>query len=191
LVADHAPAGAAAAILGETFGVEMGKGWSFDLVGTNDITTQIGFTRANGLLGEHPTLRGRNPDEVIDHVRSFTGQSLTVPDGATALLRFATTAREAPQTADLDTIGNAVARGATDAEQIVAAHSFPIGGRAQGLAMPFGAGRVVVLGEAAMLSAQIATLPNQAPFPFGMNVPGTDDKQFALNVLHWLTRLLE
>jgi hypothetical protein len=191
LVADHAPAGAAAAILGETFGVEMGKGWAFDLVGTNDITTQIGFTRANGLLGEHPILRGRNTDEAIDHVRSFTGQSLTVPAGATALLRFGTTAREAPQTADLDAIGNAVARGAPDAAQIVAAHSFPIGGRAQGLAMPFGAGRVVVLGEAAMLSAQIATLPNQAPFPFGMNVPGTDDKQFALNVLHWLSGSIE
>ena len=191
LVADHAPAGAAAAILAETFGVEMGKGWSFDAVGPNDLTTQIVFTRANGLLGEHPILRGRNPAEAIDHVRSFTGQSLTVPDGATPLLRFATTAREAPQPADLDAIGNAVARGTPDAAQIVAAHSFPIGGRAQGLAMPFGAGRVVMLGEAAMLSAQIAALPNQAPFPFGMNVQGTDDKQFALNVLHWLSGSIE
>jgi hypothetical protein len=159
LIADHAPAGAAAAILGQSFGVEMGKGWSFDLVGTNDITTQIVFTRANSLLGEHPILRGRNADEAIGHVRSFTGQSLTVPDGATALLSFAATAREAPQPADLDAIGTAVQRGAADAATIMTAHSFSIEGRAQGLAMPFGAGRVVVLGEAAMLTAQILTLP--------------------------------
>jgi hypothetical protein len=191
LIADHAPAGAAAATLSQSFGVEMGQGWSFDLVGTNDITTQIVFTRANGLLGEHPILRGRNADEAIDHVRSFTGQSLTVPDGAAALLRFPATAREAPQTADLEAIGNAVQRGAGDAAAIMTAHSFSIEGRAQGLAMPFGAGRVVVLGEAAMLTAQILTLPNQAPFPFGMNVQGPDDKQFALNVLHWLSGSIE
>jgi hypothetical protein len=191
LIADHAPAGAAAALLGQSFGVEMGKGWSFDLDGTNDITTQLVFTRANGLLGEHPILRGRNADEAIDHVRSFTGQSLTVPDGATALLRFAATAREAPQTADLDAIGTAVQRRASDAAAIMAAHSFSIEGRAQGLAMPFGAGRVVILGEAAMLTAQILTMPNQAPFPFGMNVRGPDDKQFALNVLHWLSGSIE
>jgi hypothetical protein len=191
LIADHAPAGAAAAILGESFGVEMGKGWSFDLVGANDITTQIVFTRANGLLGEHAILRGRSAEEEVDHVRSFTGQSLTVPDGATPLLRFAATAREAAQPADLDAIGNAVARGASDAAAIRDARSFPIAGRAQALAMSFGAGRVVILGEAAMLTAQIANLPGQAAFPFGMNVPGTDDKQFALNVLHWLARSLE
>jgi hypothetical protein len=191
LIADHAPAGAAAAILGESFGVEMGKGWSFELVGKSGINTQIGFTRGNGLLGEHAILRGRNAEEAIDHVRSFTGQSLTVPNGATALLRFAATAREAPQTADLDAIGDALTRGARDAAAIVETHSFSIGGRAQGLAMPFGAGRVVVLGEAAMLSAQIAKLPGQAPFPFGMNVPGNDDKQFALNVLHWLSGAIE
>ncbi|MGH9968159.1 MAG: hypothetical protein ACREBG_10060 [Pyrinomonadaceae bacterium] len=56
-------------------------------------------------------------------------------------------------------------------------------GRAQALALPFGAGRVVVFGEAAMLTAQNVN--------FGMNYPGTDDRQLALNVLHWLTGLLK
>jgi hypothetical protein len=67
----------------------------------------------------------------------------------------------------------------------------PITRRPQELAMPFGEGRVVMLGEAATSSAQIATLPNQAPFPFGMNMQGTHDKQFALNVLHWLSGSIE
>lgn len=56
-------------------------------------------------------------------------------------------------------------------------------GRTQALAMPFGKGRVVVFGKAAMLTAQ-----NQN---FGMNYPGTDGRQLTLNVMHWLTSLLK
>jgi hypothetical protein len=51
----------------------------------------------------------------------------------------------------------------------------------------------VVLGEAALLSAQILRLSEgnqQRDTKIGMNVPGNDDRQFALNVLHWLSRLL-
>ena len=60
-------------------------------------------------------------------------------------------------------------------------------GRAQGIALKFGKGRVVVLGEAAMLTAQLAG-PEKAPFG-GLNVPGIDNKQLALNIMHWLSRL--
>ena len=60
--------------------------------------------------------------------------------------------------------------------------------------MTFGKGRVVVLGEAALFSAQVITLPDgdrQKVMKVGMNVPGYDDRQFALNVLHWLSGLLK
>jgi hypothetical protein len=60
-------------------------------------------------------------------------------------------------------------------------------GRAQGIAFKFGKGRVVVLGEAAMLSAQVTGAENSK---MGMNVPGTDNKQFAINIMHWLSGLL-
>ena len=59
----------------------------------------------------------------------------------------------------------------------------PAGGRAQGLALEFGTGRVVVLGEAGMLTAQ-----RDGDERFGMNVSGNDDRQLALNVMHWLSR---
>ena len=49
----------------------------------------------------------------------------------------------------------------------------PAGGRSMGLAFELGRGRVVVLGEAAMLSAQIAGRGMR----MGFNVPGTDDRQ--------------
>jgi hypothetical protein len=46
---------------------------------------------------------------------------------------------------------------------------------------------VVVQGEAAMLSAQISGAEKH---PMGMNVPGSDNKQYALNLMHWLSGLL-
>ena len=39
-----------------------------------------------------------------------------------------------------------------------------------------------------MLSAEISGAEKRA---MGMNVPGNDDKQYALNVMHWLSGLLK
>ena len=55
-------------------------------------------------------------------------------------------------------------------------------GSAQGLALEYGRGRVVVLGEAAMLTAQVARRQ-----PFGMNLPDNDNARFALHVMRWLS----
>lgn len=179
-IADHAPFGGAAENLGKRFGVSMGKGWAFDRAPTGGTTTQLVFSRENGLLGTHPILRGRDASEEIKLVRSFTGQSLTVPDGATVLLKMSATSGEAPTPEAVN---------APDAARLS-----PAAGRSQGVAMPFGKGRVVILGEAGMFSAQIATLVDgnkKLELKFGMNVPGHDDRQFALNVLHWLSGLIK
>ena len=55
----------------------------------------------------------------------------------------------------------------------------------QGLTIKFGKGRVVILGEAGLLTAQIDNEGRK----FGMNYSNSDNKQFALNVMHWLSRL--
>ena len=60
-------------------------------------------------------------------------------------------------------------------------------GRSQGLAMQAGKGRVVVLAEAAMLTAQI---DEKTGNKFGMNAPGNDNRAFALNVMRWLAGAL-
>jgi len=44
----------------------------------------------------------------------------------------------------------------------------------------------VVLGEAGMLRAQ----RDRNGAPVGMNVPGYDNRQLALNIMHWLSRAL-
>jgi hypothetical protein len=190
LIADHAPFGTSAANLAARFGVTMGKGWVFEPT-PNSVTTQLVFSRENGQLGDHPVLRGREPSEGVSTVKSFTGQSLGVPEGAVSLLKFSATAREAPTTNDLD--AEAAARSKDKPEGQPGAHSQRVTGRVQGLARTFGKGRLVVLGEAALFSAQIITLPNgdrQVTFKAGMNAPGNDNRQFALNVLHWLSGLL-
>ena len=59
-------------------------------------------------------------------------------------------------------------------------------GRAQGVALKFGKGRVVVLGEAAMLTAQVTRRPGEQPVRFGMSLPGADNRQLAMNIMRWL-----
>jgi hypothetical protein len=95
LIADHAPFGNAADGLARRFGVSMGKGWVFDREPTGGITTQLDFSR-------HPIISGRNHSENVQTVRAFTGQSLTVPTGATILMTLRSTARNAATPDDMD-----------------------------------------------------------------------------------------
>ena len=169
LIADHAPFGGAAAALANRFGVDMSKGYTFDT--ENSVTgspTQLIFSRENKLLGSHPITEGRNEDERIKLVRSFTGQSLKGPEGSAGILNLANTATDRP---------------AYQSETSASA-----AGRTQAVAFKFGKGRVLVQGEAAMLSAQVAGADNH---PMGMNVPGNDNRQYALNLMHWLSGILK
>ena len=169
LIADHAPFGGAAAALATRFGVDMSKGYTFDA--TNSVAgspSQLIFSRENKLLAVHPITEGRNEEERLNLVRSFTGQSLKGPEGSVAILNLSDAATDSP-------LG--------DAKTPVTA-----AGRAQALALKFGKGRVVVQGEAAMLSAQVAGVDKR---PMGMNVPGNDNRQYALNVMRWLSGFLK
>jgi hypothetical protein len=169
LIADHSPFGGAAANLGARFGVDMSKGYAADPVNYQRIalnTSWVVYSRRNKALTDHPITRGRDNNERINLVMSFTGQSLKGPKESVALLKLSA---DAYDVLDIN---------APERAKIVSA-----AGRAQALAMPFGKGRVIVFGEAAMLTAQNVN--------FGMNYPGTDNKQFMLNVMHWLSGLLK
>lgn len=174
LIADHRPFGAAAESLAKRFGVEMSKGYVFDTTNLNQAgvyRNDLTFTRAGGGIIDHPITRGRGEAERINRVMTFVGQSLQGPTGSNVILRLADTAIDRQDLA------------ATTPEVSAA-------GRAQALALKFGKGRVVILGEAAMLSAQVG-LGGKEKSRFGMNVPGIDNRQFALNVMHWLSGLLK
>jgi hypothetical protein len=166
LIADHAPMGAANQILGQRFGVDMSKKYTIDPENFQKESNNRGFivyTRESGRLADHPITRGRNDSERINKVVAFTGQSLKGPAESVAFMKLADSAQDVFE----------------GAQPVSAA------GRAQGLAIEFGKGRVIVMGEAGMLSAQIV---GPERMPFGMNVPGIDNRQLVLNMLHWLTR---
>ena len=173
LIADHAPMGAANENLGLRFGVEMSKGYTGDPANRDEETgsdTFLKYNNDNKLLGDHPITRGRNAGEKISRIIAFTGQSLKGPKDSVAFMKLADTA--------VDVIP---ARPGVEEKQSSSA------GHSQGIAFKFGKGRVVVLAEAGMLSAQLA---GPRKMKFGMNRPGIDNRQLALNIMHWLTRLL-
>jgi hypothetical protein len=166
LIADHVPFGSAAEQLASRFGVTMYLAFARDDKNHSGWDNErLLFSRANGLLTACPITDGRTSAERIENVVTFTGQSLSVPPGAIPILRM-----------DDD---------AYDWESRSVRHSAR--GHAQAIAMTFGKGKLVMLGEAGLLSAQVDPLG----FRMGMNSPGNDDRQFALNVMHWLSGALK
>ena len=169
-IADHQPFGAAAEILARRLGVDMSKGFTTDAANADETANSSSFlvySRENHLLVDSPITNGRGGSERVNRVIAFTGQSLKGPEGSEPFLKLADTAVDhiAPPGKDVSAAG-----------------------RAQGIAFRLGKGRVVVLGEAGMLSAQVTGRDNK---PFGMNVPGIDNKQLALNIMHWLSGILK
>lgn len=172
LVADHEPTGAAAQNLARRFGVDLRNGSAMESLPKNHLIGCPGcifFTRENGLLGEHPITRGRNRKERVPGVMTGVGLSLTGPDGSAMILKLADTV--------FDHLPNS--------------EKVPAAGRAQGIAFNFGKGRVVVLGEAAVISGQATGRPGFNIDRWGRHNPGIDARQFALNIMHWLSGVLK
>jgi hypothetical protein len=118
-------------------------------------------------LADHAITRGRDTSERINRIVAFVGQSLTGHKGSEAFLKLASTAIERESL-------------------LYTAKVVSAAGRSQGIALQHGKGRVIVLGEAAMLTAQ-----QGGKMKFGMNYPGVDNKQLTLNIVHWLSGLLD
>ncbi len=169
LIADHAPMGSANQILGQRFGVDMSKMYTVDP--SNSDPQNPGFiiyTRESGRLADHAVTSGRNASERVNKVIAFTGQSLKGPADSVSFMKLADTAMDATPGQNPNPASAA--------------------GRSQGIAMKFGKGRVIVLGEAGMLSAQVV---GAQQMKFGMNRPGIDNRQLALNIMHWLSGKIE
>jgi hypothetical protein len=189
LITDHEPSGAAAENLGQRFEVEMSKGTTFRKSAL--LRSDLGppawflFSRDNGLLQDHPIARGRDPSEQLNRVLDFTGQSLSIPKGAIAILKLSD---DAFDISDGGLLGKAPPAKVMEAAK-------PAHGRAQCIALEAGKGRVAVTGEAAMLTAAVDRYKDKEgkdqESRSGMAETRFDDKQFVLNVLHWLSGVLK
>ncbi len=174
VITDHYPFPTAVQTLLARFGVQVGDGMTFDSVNFDRASrddSQLVFSRDNGLLADHVITRG------VSRVVTFTGASLRAPAPAVSLLRLGATATTRPPHPHVTRSGGDVRVNVEFGPPVSAA------GWSQAIALEHGRGRAVFTAEAAMLTAQ-----RDADRRIGMNLPGYDNKQFAINILHWLTR---
>jgi hypothetical protein len=159
LIADHMPFAGAAEALAQSFGFQFFNCFALD----NRQRTAERFYRGNGSLADNKITRG------IDTVVTFTGSAFRLPRGARPLLALKNYTISSPSVAwqfeeDTPTV-----------------HSQ---GFYQGAYMAYGKGKIVVMGEAAMFTAQLV---GPAQNPVGLNAPeARQNNQFLLNILHWL-----
>jgi hypothetical protein len=198
LIADHGPLGDAAAPLAQRFGVTLGNGFVLDTNPDNfddNDPTELVFSEENHLLGKHPITRGRDNSERLHKLVAFTGESVTIPRGATAILSLSPTTGEVPtRSASQLLYVDDAAKAQANRESAVT--KWPVRDRAMSIAFLLGRGRVVISGEAGMLTAQVFKKQDKNGTEefvgkMGMDVPGNDDRQYVLNVLHWLTGALK
>ncbi len=173
LIADHMPFPGSVANLAGAFGIQFRNGYAIKSVGEGG--TLI-FTRAGG-LAEHAITRGRNAAEQITALKTFTGQAFSAAVAVEPLLRMPDDwTLLFPQEAARFT-------SSTPSESTR--------GLLQAAALRHGQGRVAVFGEAAMFTAQTQVLGDTVVHRMGMNDPeASQNAQFVLNVLHWLSGLL-
>lgn len=166
LIIDHMPFPGAAASLAAAFGFDFDN--SHAVFDENEGRER--FTVASGLLADNEVTQGRSPDTAVAEVQSFSGSSFRAPNGAIPLVRLdkrwsILTPHEAwkftPETP----------------QRLATARDL------RGAALVVGRGRVIVMSEAAMFTAQVG---HDGQIGFSAPTAG-HNKQFLLNLLHWLT----
>lgn len=172
LIADHLPFPGAAEKLAAAFGIHYNNGYATE---PDAPRGPLVFARKSGALLDHPVTRGRAPDERVDAIATFGGSAFQIDQGE-PLIRFSDAAiafmpKVFGQAINADT------------------PKTPVKGWLQGAVLRVGKGRVAVFGEAAMFSAQLTGPDKEA---MGMNAPiAGHNPQFLLNVMHWLSGLLD
>jgi hypothetical protein len=171
LVVDQAPAGRAVRSLAELFGVTIYDGVVYDPEHSERASVSaIVFSRASKTLASHAIVNGRTSTDAVNRVVTFTGQALDGPVHASKLLMFSGTAYRA---ADAN----------TQPEDRIS-----VAGLGQALAIDHGDGRVVVLGDAALLTSQIMNDASDEAARIGLAWPNTDNERFARHIMQWLSR---
>ena len=166
LIADHMPFPKASEDLAAIFGFQFNNGYVEDLADRKQI-----FSLEKGNLNAHPILQISTHNQV-NSIKAFTGQAFLIPPKAKSLLSFG-----------------------KDAYSLMPSKSwkFPdetpeisVAGWHQGATLEFGKGRIVVFGEAAMFTAQVA---GKDKFKMGVIADGAEqNERFLLNIMLWLAK---
>lgn len=171
LIADHMPMAGAAQDLAATFGFGFTNGFAIDTNSNNPAF----FKLIDKTLTESIITKGRNEAESVEQIVTFTGQAFKLPEDAVPILTFNNKyVNFLPDTAwvfDNKTI------------------KYNVEGWSQGAYKKYGQGKVVVFGEAAMFTAQLA---GPQKMKIGMNNEvAPENYQLLLNIIHWLDGKIE
>lgn len=162
LIADHMPFGGAASDLVASFGFNFSNGFAY-FPDQNGFDT---FRKAEKSISSHQVTEG------VDQVMTFMGQAFQIPENAEGLLRFP----EGSFSLEPDTAW----------QFNDSTFTRRIGGWYQGALLSYGTGKVVVFGEAAMFTTQLAGDQN---FKVGMNTEGAEQNAELLrNVMAWISK---
>ena len=187
LVSDHMPVPGAVEELAMAFGIHFSNGHARDCPLPSDETScgsldRGPFRRSDGSLANHPITDGRIPAERIDSVRTLGASAFhSVTDNVDLepLLVYR------PGAISLEPTVNRVFTPETP--------RVPVEGWFQGAALRFGEGRAVFVGEGGMFFGELRWLGMRTEdHEYGEPSPGAEQGfQFLLNVLHWLSGLLD
>lgn len=172
LIADHMPFPGAASDLADEFGFKPNNGFAYNSVngGRPDL-----FIKKDGTLHNNFITNGRNHTENVDSIYSFTGEAFQIPEDAIPILTF--------NNNFISLMPDTAWNFKEDTPQI------SVAGWSQGAVKIFGKGKVVVWGEAAMFSAQIAGNNKRK---VGMNaLEAKYNYRLLLNIIHWLDNLIK
>ncbi|MDJ0841305.1 MAG: DUF4350 domain-containing protein [Acidobacteriota bacterium] len=168
---DHMPMPGCAQDLARAFGLSFSNGFA----GKPGEKGPLLFTTKAGTLRPHPILKGRNAQERVNSVATFTGSAF-----------------RADASVEIDPLF-VFPRGWISFETVDAwefkndTPKVPVEGWYQGATLKVGKGRVAVFGEAAMFTAQ-----THGKRKFGLADPkAKQNLTFLLNVAHWLAGILE
>ena len=195
LIADHMPFPGAISDLALHFGVNWGNSYAFaantQIVeaanknslavikgpDSNMMTFGLDGINATGVQAfPHPVFLGRNPSERVPFITTFTGSAFTLLPGSQVM----------PLMGLYE--GTLLMYPLKSQEQSLTTPRGPGSGTLQGGVLQLGKGRVALMAEASMFSAQIADYISPG-FKMGMNNTeyAPHNVQFALNLVHWLT----
>ena len=170
LIADHMPMGGAAKDLAAAFGFKFTDGFARKKGKGPDA-----FTLQENTLHKNTITNGRNTNESVDRIITFTGQAFQIPDDAKPILSFN------------DQYTNWLPEEAWEFNKKT--ERYEVEGWSQGAYKKFGQGRIVAFGEAAMFTAQLSGPQKRK---MGMSNPvAPQNYQLLLNIIHWLDGKLD
>ncbi len=173
LVADHMPFPGAIKNLSTKLGVDWYNGFVIDSINWGMSI----FSKKDGTLRHHPLLNGRSLNEKVNSVATYYGSGFKLKDSSiTGLFSFNNKDIVSYQTKEawkMDTSTSVL-----ESDELF-----------QAAVMNKGRGKVALIGEASLFSAQLVGKDKN---PVGVNFKNENQNlQFVLNLFHWLSGFLD